>query len=100
MNPGNFTRTSAMLIVLAMFLLILASAPLTITLTSAEVMELNVPAWVVQGETLSVSGKAAANEEVWIGSSFEISLPVSDGRYNEKFKDINFPEGEKKIGTG
>ena len=95
MNPRNFTRASAMLIVLTMFLLILASAPFTITLTSAEVTELNVPSEVVQGETLSISGKASANEEVWIGSSFELSLPVSDGKYSREFNGIHFPAGEK-----
>lgn len=95
MNPRNFTRASAMLIVLTMFLLILASAPFTITLTSAEVTELNVPPEVVQGETLSISGKASPNEVVGIGSSFEISLPVSDGKYCREFNGIYFPEGEK-----
>ena len=95
MNPRNFTRARAMLIVLTMFLLIFSSAPLTITLTSADVTELNVPSEVVQGETLSVSGKAAANEVVWIGSSFELSLPVSDGKYCREFIGIHFPAGEK-----
>ena len=32
---------------------------------------------------------------VWIGSSFEISLPVSDGKYSREFNGIHFPEGEK-----
>ena len=93
MNPKIFTRMSAMLIVLSIFLLVLA--PFTITLTSAEVTELNVPPWVVQGETLSISGKASANEVVWIGSSFELSLPVSDGKYCREFNGIHFPAGEK-----
>ena len=70
----------------------------SVTISGASVTELNVnPQVVVQGETLSISGKASPNEEVWVGSSFEISLPISDGRYNEEFKGINFPEGEKKI---
>jgi len=89
MNPRNFTRTSAMPIILTMFLLI------AITLTSAEVTELNVPSEVVQGETLSISGKASADEVVWIGSSFEIALPVSDGKYCREFNGIHFPAGEK-----
>jgi hypothetical protein len=93
MNPKIFTRMSAMLIVLSIFLLVLA--PFTITLTSADVTELNVPPWVVQGETLSISGKASANEVVWIGSSFELSLPVSDGKYCREFNGIHFPAGEK-----
>ena len=89
MNPRIFTRMSATVIILTMFLLILA--PFTITLTSAEVTELNVPPVVVQGETLSISGKASPNEEVWVGSSFEIALPVSDGEYSREFIGIDFP---------
>ena len=70
----------------------------SVTTSGASVTGLNVnPQIVVQDETLSISGKASPNEEVWVGSSFEISLPISDGRYNEEFKGINFPEGEKKI---
>jgi len=84
---------SALVIILTMFLLILA--PFTITLTSAEVTELNVPPWVVQGETLSISGKASSNEPVWVGSSFEMALPVSDGKYSREFIGIYFPPGEK-----
>jgi len=68
------------------------------TITSAEVTELNVtPEVVVQGETLSISGKASPDEEVWIGSSFAISLPVSDGEYCREFIGIYFPEGEKEF---
>ena len=63
--------------------------------TSAEVTELNVPPEVVQGETLSISGKAAPNEEVWLKSSFALSLPVSDAKYSRDFTGIHFPEGEK-----
>ena len=98
MNPRIFTRIRAMpiIMILALFLLIFASAPLTITLTSAEVTELDVLPVVAQGETLSLSGKAsAAGEVVWIGTSFEISLPVSDGKYSHDFIGIEFPEGEK-----
>ena len=87
---------SAMPIILATILLIFA--PLnTITLTSAEVTDLDVPPWVVQGDTLSISGKASAGEVVWINSSFEISLPVSDGEYYDEFIGIDFPEGEKNF---
>jgi len=83
-------------IILATILLIFA--PLnTISLTSAEVTDLDVPPWVVQGDTLSISGKASAGEVVWIGSSFEISLPVSDGEYDDEFIGIDFPEGEKNF---
>lgn len=92
MNPGTFTRKSAMPIILAMSLLLLAP----FTITSAEVTELNVtPEVVVQGGTLSISGKASPNEDVWIGSSFEIALPVSDGKYSCDFTDVYFPAGEK-----
>ncbi len=96
MNPRTF-RGDAILTTLAMvtLTLVLASVFISIPITSAEVTELNVPPWVVQGETLSVSGKAAANEEVWIGSSFEIALPVSDGKYSREFNGIQFPAGEK-----
>ena len=96
MNPKIFTRISAIPIILTMFLLILASASLTITLTSAEVTELNVPLELVQGETLSISGKAAPNEVVWIGSSFEIALPVSEEKkYRREFFGIELPKGKK-----
>ena len=97
MNPKIFTRMSTIPIILALFLLPLAS--FTISLTSAEVTELNVtPEVVVQGETLSISGKASPYEEVWINSSFELSLPVSeDGKYRREFFDIEFPQGEKSF---
>ncbi|MBA7538410.1 hypothetical protein ES705_30685 [subsurface metagenome] len=90
-----FTRKSAMPIILLMSLLIFVP----FTITSAEVTELNVtPEVVVQGETLSISGKASLpDEEVWIGSSFAISLPVSDGEYCREFIGIYFPEGEKEF---
>lgn len=97
MNPRTriFTRKSAMPIILLMSLLIFVP----FTITSAEVTELNVtPEVVVQGETLSISGKASLpDEEVWIGSSFAISLPVSDGEYYREFIGIYFPEGEKEF---
>ena len=86
---------SATPVILAMFLLILAL--FTITLTSAEVTDLTAPPVVAQGETLSISGKASADEVVWIGSSFEISLPVLDGEYYDEFIGIHFPEGEKNF---
>ena len=95
MNPRIFTRMSAMPIILAIILLIFA--PFTITLTSAEVTDLDVPPWVVQGDTLSISGEASADEEVWIDSSFEISLPVFEGEYYDEFIGIHFPEGEKNF---
>ena len=62
----------------------------------ASVTELNVnPSVVVQGETLSISGKATPNEEVSLKSSFVISLPVSEGTYSREFKGIHFPAGKK-----
>jgi len=69
----------------------------SVTISSAEVTELTVPPWVVQGETLSISGKASPYEEVWIGSSFEIALSVSEefGNYSREFIGIDFPWGEK-----
>ena len=82
-----------MLIILAMFLLIFTP---TITITSADVTELNVnPRVVVQGEEASILGKAAPNEAVWLKTSFAISLPVSDGKYACDFSDVYFPAGEK-----
>jgi len=69
-----------------------------IAIGSAEVTELNVnPKVVIQSANVSLSGRAAANETVWITSSFVISLPVSDGKYSAEFKDIFFPPGEKKF---
>lgn len=62
----------------------------------ASVTDLNVnPSVVVQGETLSISGKATPNEEVSLKSSFVISLPVSEGKYSREFKGIHFPAGKK-----
>jgi len=97
MNPGTFTGKSAMPIIMTMFLLILAST--TITITNAQVTELNVtPEVVVQGETVSISGKASSNEEIRLKSSFAISLhDVSDGNYSREFIGIEFPEGEKEF---
>jgi len=69
----------------------------SVTISSAEVTELTVPPWVVQGETLSIYGTASPNEEVWLKSSFAISLPVSDGKYSREFIGIEFPEGEKEF---
>jgi len=67
-------------------------------LSSAEVMTLNVSPQVVDsGDVITISGKASSGEVVWLGSSFELPLPVSDGRYYRKFDDINFPDGEKKF---
>ena len=97
MNPGTFTGKSAMPIIMTMFLLILAST--TITITNAQVTELNVtPEVVVQGEMVSISGKASPDKEVWIGSSFAISLhDVPDGNYSREFIGIYFPKGEKEF---
>ena len=68
----------------------------SVTIAGASVTELNVnPSEVVSGETLSISGKATANEEVSLKSSFVISLPVSEGKYLEEFKGIHFPAGKR-----
>ena len=67
-------------------------------LSGAEVMELNVSPQVVDpGDVITISGTASPGEVVWLGSSFELPLPVSDGRYGCEFDDINFPDGEKKF---
>ena len=69
---------------------------ITITITGADVTELNVnPEVVIQGENVSISGRASPNEAVWINSSSVISLPVSDGKYSREFNGIHFPAGEK-----
>ena len=69
---------------------------ITITITGADVTELNVnPEVVIQGENVSISGRASPNEEVWINSSSVSSLPVSDGKYSREFNGIHFPAGEK-----
>jgi hypothetical protein len=68
----------------------------SVTIAGASVTELNVnPSNVVQGDTLSISGKATPNEEISLKSSFVISLPVSGGKYSEEFKGIHFPAGKK-----
>ena len=67
-------------------------------LSGAEVMELNVSPQVTNpGDVITISGKASPGEVVWLGSSFELPLPVSDGRYGCEFDDINFPDGEKEF---
>ncbi|CAD6493347.1 MAG: hypothetical protein LAKADJCE_00493 [Candidatus Argoarchaeum ethanivorans] len=67
-------------------------------LSGAEVMELNVSPQVVDsGDVITISGTTSPSEVVWLGSSFELPLPVSDGRYGCEFDDINFPDGEKKF---
>ena len=77
-------------------LLLLCAFIVSVTIAGASVTELTVnPSVVVSGETLSISGKATSNEEVWLKSSFVISLPVSEGKYSREFEDIHFPAGKK-----
>jgi len=77
-------------------LLLLCAFIVSVANAGASVTDLNVnPSVVVQGETLSISGKATPNEEVSLKSSFVISLPVSEGKYSEEFKGIHFPAGKK-----
>ena len=67
-----------------------------IAINSADVTELNVnPEVVIPGENVSLSGKAAPNETVWLKSSFVISLPVSNGKYSREFKNITFPSADE-----
>ena len=96
MKQKGHTRTwrRAILIILAAFILILASIPAI----SAAVTELNVnPEVINPGDVITVSGRTSTpNEEVWLSSSFELSLPVSDGKYSREFL-IHIPAGEKKF---
>jgi len=82
-------------LILAVFSLLLSSIPAA----SAVVTGLDVtPEVVVPGETLLLSGKASSpGEDVWLSSSFEMELPVSDGEYVIEFNGIDFPRGEKKF---
>ena len=101
MNPGAF-RGDAILITMAMVMLTLVLASvfisIPVSITRASVTELNVEPEVVDpGEVITITGKAAPKEEVWVGSSSELDLPVSDGKYSREFKNIHFPEGEKKF---
>jgi len=78
------------------FLALAISFAFSITITGAAVTELIVnPNVVVSGEDVSLSGRAAPNEGVWLKTSFAISLPVSDGNYSREFQDLLFPTGEK-----
>ena len=96
MKPGNRTFRRDAIPAMIMVVLTLALALVSILVTNAEVMELNVEPEVVNpGDTITISGKAAPGEEVWISSSFELSLPVSDGKYSREFNNIHFPAGEK-----
>ena len=99
MNPRTF-RGDAILITLAMAMLtlVLASVSISIPITCAEITELNVePEVVAPGETISITGKAEANEPVWLSSSFELPLDVDEGKYSREFIGIDFPAGEKRF---
>jgi len=79
----NKTMKTAIFIPVALVLVFFAP------LSSAEVMELNVSPQVVDsGDMITISGKASPGEAVWLGSSFELPLPVSDGRYYRKFGSV------------
>jgi hypothetical protein len=81
---------------LALFLIF--GSILIIPSASASATELKVTPEVAEpGDTLTISGKASPGEEVWLSSSFEISLPVSDGEYSHKFENIYFPAGKKRF---
>lgn len=96
LKRGIFTWMSATPIILALLLLILASATFTVSLASAEVTELNVTPEVAEpGDTITISGMASPNEEVWVSSSFQLALPVSEGTYSQEFNGICFIKGEK-----
>ncbi len=83
-------------IMIMIYLLIVAA----ITVTSAEVTELEVhPEVIVQGGQISISGMASPEESVWLKSSFGISLPVSYGSYYREFNGIHFPKGDKVFTT-
>ncbi|MBN1455707.1 MAG: hypothetical protein JW945_05620 [Methanomicrobia archaeon] len=86
----DFTTCFAFLVILVSFL--------AISSASASVTDLTVTPVVAElGDTITISGKAAPGEEIWLSSSFEISLPVSGGEYARKFEDIYFPEGKKRF---
>jgi hypothetical protein len=80
-------------------IIVLASAlafTFLITINCADITELNVnPEVVIPGENVSLSGKAAPNETVWLKSSFAISLPVSNGKFSREFKNITFPSADE-----
>lgn len=81
---------------LALFLIL--GSMLVLPGASASVTDLTVSPDVAEpGDTITISGKASPGEEVWLSSSFEISLPVSDGEYSRKFEDIYFPAGKKRF---
>jgi len=66
-----------------------ASASVTVLTVTPEVAK--------PGDTITISGMASLGEELWLSSSFEISLPVSAGEYSRKFEGIYFPEGRKRF---
>lgn len=67
----------------------------TMATANASVTELNAPEVVEQGDEVSISGKTSPNEGIWIKSSFDLALSVSNGEYNREFRDIHFPKGDK-----
>ena len=91
MNTKHIGLVScAGLLLLCVFIIIA-----TVTISRASVTELNAPSEVAQGKEASISGKASPNESAWLSSSFEIFLPVSDGKYSCDFTGVYFPAGEK-----
>ena len=99
MKPETFGRDATLItLVVIMITLVLAFISISIPITSAVITELNVEPEVVDpGEVITISGMAAQGEEVWLGSSFELSLPVSDGKYCREFDNLHFPKREKKF---
>ncbi|KAF5430276.1 hypothetical protein C5S36_13455, partial [Candidatus Methanophagaceae archaeon] len=88
MNPRIFVWVSVLILTILV----------SIAITSAAVTGLNItPAVVVEGETLSISGKASPHEEVWVETSFVFSIPVSEGKYYHNFSGIHFPKGDKNF---
>jgi len=67
----------------------------TMATANASVTELNAPEVAEQGDEVSISGKTSPNEGIWIKSSFNLALSVSNGEYNREFRDIHFPKGDK-----
>ncbi|MBA5942227.1 MAG: hypothetical protein H0M93_02705 [Methanophagales archaeon] len=89
------------LLLLCLFLS-LSITPITASASgsaSAGVTALEVnPEEILPGDTLSISGKASPNDEIWINSVFELSLsPTYDARYSREFTGIYFPAGEKSF---
>lgn len=78
--------------------ILLASLILPVSLSSASVSYFEIsPENPVQGDIVTIEGKASASERVPIKLSFEDDLSVMDGKYEWRLSSVQIPEGENRF---